>query len=128
VFDINRGKEVREREDKGIVVPLKDEFGKLSEGASITVVGSYSETYRKNLDAFREKQRDEQKEVSERDAQVIIAACAVKEWEGIVAGDKPFPCTTENAVALFSACPWVHDEVYPKIFSRTAFFTQPSGS
>lgn len=128
MFDIENGRKARAREDEGVTVQLKDETGKIVEDAHVVVVGSFSETYRQNIESHRQKVRDEQKELTDDEARIALAACSIKSWSGIVDNGEELPCTTENAIVLLTNCPWVMAEIGGKAFDHSGFFTKPSAS
>jgi hypothetical protein len=126
VFDISRGKEVKEREDAGILVPVTDEHGVVQKGANLTVVGSYSDTYKKNADAYRKYNLEQQREPSEDEIETVAYACGIKSWEGLTSNGEPFPHSIQNAISLLDACPWMFNKVRLRVFDHSSFFTQPS--
>ncbi len=125
-FDINRGKEVKEREDKSIVLPVKNELGEVQEGAEFDIVGSYSKTYADNAEAYRKKNKEEGRDPSHEELSAAVGAFGIRGWRGITSNGEAFPFSTENAIAILIACPWIDDDVRRKVYDHAAFFPKPS--
>lgn len=133
-MEVSTSKAVSEREEEGTVVHLTDEKGDLMyenmEPVTITVVGTYSKTYRrvqneqraKNLKGRRLQLTPEQIDARANEA---IASCVLG-WEGFTSEGKPFPFTKDNAAALFTAAPWIRDQVEEAMGDHAAFFPKPS--
>ncbi len=129
-FNLSKAKEVSAREERGTVVHLKDETGaKLytddNAPVTMTVVGSYSATYRRASDAARDAALQSRRNMMEGDkldsrALGIQAAC-VKAWEGIESDGVPVPLTLENVTAVLEQAPWIRDQVDAAITDHASF-------
>lgn len=129
MFRISEAKEAIKREDEGVVLPFKNLDGSVVEGTSVTVAGSYSETYKKNIKALRKENQEKGHSPDEDELSAYLPACSIKSWEGFQDDEgKNFPHTMENAVALMMACPWFADEVRAKAFDHAGFFPKPSAN
>lgn len=133
-MEISTSKSVAEREEEGTVVHLADETGTLMyenlKPVTITVVGTYSKTYRRVQNENRAKalkQRRSQLTPEQIDAKAneAVAGC-IKGWEGFLSDGKPFPFTRENAIALFEQAPWIREQVEEAMGDHAAFFPKPS--
>ena len=130
-MEISNSRTVAEREEEGTVVEIRDASGELAPGVSITVVGAYSDTYRKSQAANRDKMLKSRgrMEASALEQQSIdtIARC-IKGWEGFTSEGKPFPFTRENAVALLTNAPWIREQLDEAIHDHAGFFSKPLAS
>jgi len=134
-FDIGAAKSVAAQEDEGIVVSVKDAQGAPQfvgeTPVTITVAGSYSAIYRRALDAQRDRmvklRRGLTGEALQRQQLELVAACILR-WDGIMNGDKVFPLTKDNAVALLEAAPWIREEVEAAMGDHAGFFKPASST
>jgi hypothetical protein len=132
--EISTSKTVAEREDEGVAVHLYDEKGDLmyedKKPVTITVVGTYSKTYRRvqneqRLKNLKGRRTQLTPEGIDQKANEAIARC-VTAWSGFTSEGKPFPYTEENAVALFQAAPWIREQVEEAMGDHAAFFPKSS--
>ncbi len=131
-MDISNTKSVAEREEEGTVVDVKDATGEKQKGVTITVMGTYSSTYRRAVAANRDrilKQRRATVDGDQLEQQAIeTAASCIKAWTGFTAGDKPYPLTKANAVALLTNAPWIREQVEEAMNDHASFFPKPSAA
>lgn len=87
-------------------------------GITMTVIGQDAPTYRKNLRKLRdmlakqgETEEDEDPDRREVMRLARLSACAVRGWAGVQWKGEALPCSFENAVTLFSALPWIAEQV-----------------
>jgi hypothetical protein len=128
-MEIGNSKSVAEREEEGTTIDIRDASGELEQGVSITVVGTYSATYRKaqasNRDKFL-KQRRGNLDGDALEAQSIeTTAKCIKGWSGFTSDSKPFPYTKENAIALLTNAPWLREQVEEAMNDHASFFPKP---
>lgn len=141
-MEIGKSKDVAEREEQGTVVHVRDETGELQyypEGASeqdrkpvtITVIGTYSRTYRKARQRARDKNiktvRNDLSAEGLEAQEIKIAAECIKEWEGFTSDGKPFEYSVKNAVLLLEA-PYLYEQVFLAMNDHESFSTAPSRS
>lgn len=142
-MDIGKSSEVEKREEQGTTVHLKDENGELQfypEGVerakqkpvTITVVGTYSKTFRK----ARKDQRDKNlkrgrvaltADSLEKQEIEVIASC-ITGWEGLTSGTEEFVFKTENAILLLTTAPWIREQVEEAMGDHQGFSTARSQS
>lgn len=132
-MDITQTKSVAEREDEGTTIHLRDEAGeKMFAGpnqdrpVTITVVGTYSSTYRRAAEANRDRMLKQRRNSLDgdqihRQSLELVAAC-ILEWDGFTAGEQPYALTKANAVALLDQCPWIREQVEAAMHDHAAFF------
>lgn len=127
-MEIGNSKTVGEREEEGVTIDVKDAKGDREPGVTITVVGSYSDTYRKlqnkNRDSMLKKRGRLEGDELEGQSVETTARC-IKSWAGFTSSGKEFPYTTANAVALLTSCPWIREQVEEAIHDHAAFFPKP---
>lgn len=127
-MEISTSKSVAEREEEGITIDIKDASGEIEPGVSITVVGTYSATYRKaqsqNRDKFLKQRGGVDGETLETRSLELTAKC-IKGWKGFTSDGKDFPYTKENAIALLSGAPWIREQVEEAMNDHQSFFTKP---
>lgn len=125
-MEISNIKAERASEEEGVTVEIRNRAGELEEGVTITVVGTYSATYRKVRDANRDKmvkQRRGMLNGEALDAQAIeTAARCIKGWTGFTANGQPYPYTRENAIALLSEADWIREQVEEAMNDHASFF------
>lgn len=133
-MEISTSKSVAEREEEGTTIHLLDEKGdylfEADAPVTITVVGTYSKTYRrvqneqraKNLKGRRAPLTPEQIDARGTEG---LAACVLG-WQGFTSDGKPFPYSRDNAIALFQAAPWIREQVEEAMGDHAAFFPKPS--
>lgn len=86
-------------------------------GVTFEVMGKDAPTYRKNLRKLRDmlaKQEDDEDDPDRAELLALarLAACAVRGWSDTVQWQgAPLPYSFENAVMVFSARPWVAEQV-----------------
>lgn len=129
-MDIGNNKTIAEQEDEGVVVEVRNAAGEVEEGVTITVVGTYSNTYRKAQAANRDRMMKQRRgaldgEAIEQQALDTIARC-IKSWAGFTSGKVNFPYTRENAVALLTSAPWTREQVEEAMNDHAAFFKKAS--
>ena len=114
-IDLTQSASVAEREDLGRTVHLKDDRDEPAyEGdtpVTVTIAGSYSKRYRRTQETltqrmFKRRQTQLTAEQFMANRVELVAACVLT-WEGIRNGDKPLPCSRENATLLLNAAPWI---------------------
>ena len=139
-FEVANSKSVAEREDEGTVVNVRDAAGDeifygegdAKKAVTITVAGSYSKTYRRALDAQRERMM-KQRRGSLTAAQLakqqleLTAACVIG-WQGFLSNGQPYECSKENVIALLDSAPWVRDQVEEAMQDHQSFFSTSSAS
>ena len=125
------GQDVAEREDAGIIIPLRNERGeKEYQGdgktpVTMLVAGTYSSRYRRALEASRDqalKQRTVDGDQLEQRSLAVVAACVIG-WEGLETDDHtPIPFSKANALDILAACPWIREQVEAAMNDHAAFF------
>jgi hypothetical protein len=87
-------------------------------GITFEVMGSDAPAYRKNLRKLRDmlaKQADEDEEEDPDRRDLLraarLAACAVRGWDGVVWKGEALPYSFENATTVFTARPWISEQV-----------------
>lgn len=138
-MDIGSGKVVEQREEEGTVILIRDEAGERmyhekdpTKPVSITVVGTYSATYRRASEAQRDrniKRRNFHLDGDQLDQQALelVAAC-ITAWDGFTANGEAYPLTKPNAVQLLRAFPWIRQQVEAAMNDHSLFFRAPSPS
>lgn len=129
-MEIGNNKTVAEQEEEGTVIEVRDAAGEIEEGVTITVVGTYSATYRKaqaaNRDKFLKGRRGPLSgDALEQQAIETTARC-IKSWTGLTSNGADFPCTRENAVSLLTNAPWIREQVEEAMHDHAAFFKKAS--
>jgi hypothetical protein len=130
--DISNAKSVAEQEEEGTVVHVKDASGELAyngdKPVTITVMGTYSTTYRKAVSSNRDKwlKRRQTLDGDSLDKQAIetTAAC-VKSWDGFTSGTDPYPATKANVIALLENAPWIREQVETAMGDHQLFTPKP---
>lgn len=135
----SQAKQVEQREDAGFTVHIRDELGEKlyqddeqTKPVTITVVGTYSRTYRRTIEAQRDRNIKQRKFNLDGDellqqALELEAAC-IRDWDGFTDDGAPVPYTKANAVALLRQYPWIREQVNAAMNDHAAFFQQPSPS
>jgi hypothetical protein len=139
-MDIGKSKDVAEREEQGTIIYVKDENGEPDfngEGDSrkqttITVVGTYSKTFRRSRERQREKNLKRGRgaltvEVLAKQETEVLAECILG-WDGFMSDGKPFHYSKENAVLLLEAAPWIREQVEEAMADHQGFSTARSQS
>lgn len=139
-MDIGKSKEVAEREESGTTFQVNDEKGEPDfngEGDSktpvtITVVGTYSRTFRRARERQREKNLKRGRgaltaEMLAKQETEVLADCILG-WEGFTSEGKPFPYTKENAILLLESAQWIREQVEEAMGDHQGFSTAPSRS
>jgi hypothetical protein len=129
-MEIRNSKPIRDREEEGTVINVRDVSGEIQEGVTITVVGTYSQTYRKAVNANRDKVLKERRSALDGDAidsrTLETAAKCIKGWTGFTADGQPFPYNKENAIALLTEAPWIREQVEEAMNDHASFFPKAS--
>ena len=96
---------------------------------TITVVGTYSNRYRKitenNGDKAWKKRGAMDAADSRRTALETIAACIIV-WDGFTSDGAEFPLTKHNAAILLDSCPWIREQVEKAMTSHELFIAPAS--
>ena len=134
-FNLQSAAPTSAKEDEGTPVELHDADGEpIMQGllndkpVTITVVGTYSQKYRKATDVARDKQLKRRRAMLTGDElqkqQLDITASCVLSWDGVNADEKgtPLPCTKENVIAVLVAAPWIREEVEAAMNDNARFF------
>jgi len=132
-FSLQGAQEVSAQHDKGTWVVLKDSVGEpftytdadgVVRECKALVAGQMSTIYRKAEHLNRDKQLKRRSmtltaETLDRHQLDVIAAC-VLEWN---LQDKgvPIPCTKENVVKVFTAAPWMRNDIEAAIADGARF-------
>jgi hypothetical protein len=128
-MEIGNSKSVAEREDEGITIDIRDASGEVEKGVSITVVGTYSKTYRKvqseNRDKFLKQRRNSLDGDSLEAQSIETTAKCIKGWTGFTSAGENFPYSKENAIALLTNAPWIREQVEEAMNDHSAFFPKP---
>jgi hypothetical protein len=143
-FNVSQQKSEASLEDEGRPVPIHTRDEKpatyVKDGkelpVTITIVGSYSDRYRRKYNAQRKQMLAARRtEVSDKvdPLQVELVAHCIKSWEGLEDHDAsgnvvPFPFTEANAIALLTACPWVRQELEVAMGDHAGFSKSSSSS
>jgi hypothetical protein len=136
-MDIGKGNEVEQREEQGTIVQLKDENGELQfypEGAerkdqkpvTVTVVGTYSKTFRKARKDQRDKNLKRGRVGLKAQETEVIAKCILG-WEGLTFNGQDFRYTDENKVLLLGV-PWIREQIEEAMGDHQGFSTARSQS
>jgi hypothetical protein len=129
-MDITDAQAQAAQEDQGQTIEIRTAAGEpeLHDGTpvTITVVGLYSDTYRRIYDRQREQifkrgRRALTGEALRRQQIELVAAC-IRDWHGFTNGGLPFPYTKDNAVALLNAVPWIREQVEEAMGDHAGFF------
>lgn len=135
-MEISTSKDVAQREDEGNKVHLTDEAGELmyedKKPVTITVVGTYSKTYRRvqneqRLKVLKGRRVQLTPDAVDAKANEALAACVLG-WEGFTSEGKPFPYSRDNAAALFAQAPWIREQVEEAMSDHASFFPKSSAS
>jgi hypothetical protein len=118
--------------EAGVEFKLIDPVSKADTGASITLLGADSKTYKTKQKEIQERHRLAGKQISASDAEAdaveIMAAC-VKSWKGLQNEDGTyFVCSFENAKALFVGYPELYERCAVFAMTRANFFAPASES
>jgi len=138
-YNLSKMEAVKERDDAGIVVALKDEQGQPYEGeVTVTVLGPRSRAVRKartrNALAFADKRggdllADVPLEMTLdaiEDGNIEVCVAATTAWSGIVADGADVPCTPENARRLYLVAPHIVSQLAGAMNAQDADF-RPAG-
>lgn len=131
-FDLDKAPSVIEREDTGRVVELKDEAGRIMDGVTVTVAGTYSKRYRRAMEQradrrFRDQRRTVDPEAIRQEALEVVADCVLG-WSGFVASGVPLDCSRPNVVKVFTVAPWIHEQVAAAMDDHASFSVASSGN
>ncbi len=128
-MEIGNNKTVADREEEGTEIEVRDVAGEVEAGVTITVVGTYSTTYRKaqsqNRDKFLKQRGKIDSDMIEKQSVETTARC-IKTWKGFTSGGQDFPYTKENAVLLLTNAPWIREQVEEAMNDHSVFFPKPS--
>lgn len=103
--------------DAGATMTLLHPVSGESLGITFHVIGQDAPTYRKNLRKLRDllakqgEDDDEDPDVRDRMRVARLAACAVRGWENVEWQGEPLDYGFDAAVMLFSARPWISEQV-----------------
>jgi len=126
-MEIGHAKTVTDKEEEGTEVVVKDVTGEVEEGVTITVVGTHSATYRKAADRASKKNFRHGFDIDSARGQLLeTTARCIKSWKGFTSNGQDYPYTTENAIALLTAAPWVREQVEAAMNNHALFFPPPS--
>ncbi len=128
-MEIGNNKTVADREEEGTEVEVRDVAGEVEAGVTITVVGTYSTTYRKaqsqNRDKFLKQRGKIDSDMIEKQSVETTARC-IKAWKGFTSNGQDFPYTKDNAVLLLTNAPWIREQVEEAMNDHAAYFPKPS--
>jgi hypothetical protein len=138
-IDIGSAPAVVAREDEGQSVHIREASGELAyfsanggppAPVTITVAGTYSAAYRRQLDAQRDRMLKARRNLLTADQltanQIELVAACILAWAGFTNGGAPFPCTRDNAVLLLTKAPWVRDQLEEAMGDHAGFFATAS--
>jgi len=130
-MEIGNSRSVAEREEEGNEIEVRDVARVVEEGVTITVVGTYSATYRKaqnqNRDKFLKQRGNVDSEMIEKQSVETTARC-IKAWRGFTSNGVDFPCNRENAIAMLTNAPWIREQVEEAMNDHAGFFPKSSAS
>lgn len=113
-------------QEDGIDVEIKGPDGKTPLGFSIKIAGPDSERRKKAVQAIM----DERIEDEDLDAPTAadnaenvkrVTAAATISWTSFILDGSEYPCTEDNALALYSRFAWMYEQVLAKGARRSAF-------
>lgn len=131
--------------EEGSVLKILDEYGEPlvaenGEFVTITLLGRDGEKYQKHLlsrqdrrlkDLQRGKKYTPPTSTEMHEEELERSALCTVAWTNIDKGGEEYPCTYENALALYRSNKYVADQVESFISDRSNFFTKrvkPSSS
>lgn len=134
-LNLGEARKVQVAEDAGMVVELSDSTGEkmlyLDEHGdkapvTMTTVGTYSKTFRHAKRAqtnrmLKNKTTQLTAEGLEEGAITLTARC-VREWQGVFdANGGPLECNLANVTAVFTAAPWVLEQIDTAMGNHESF-------
>jgi len=131
-FDIEAAAEITKAEDEGVVVAIIDPRSG-EEAAKVTIVGTYSATYRREWDALTNRLIRQRKigkastEEKEREEIQLVAAC-ILDWEGIRLGGRDLAFSKPNAITLLTKAPFILEQLSAAMRDHERFFSNGSGT
>lgn len=131
-FAIEDAPVITAREDEGIAVPILDPRTS-TVVAEITVVGTYSRTYRQAQDAVTERAMRERRTTrpttEEIDENVVgVVARCIRSWTGFTKAGVPYDHTEANAVALLRQAPFILEQLQVAMKDHERFFATSSSA
>jgi len=134
-LDLAGAPDVAEREEQGVTVTLLDDTGEaMMEGGlpvTMTVVGTYSKTYRTAKAATERKFQKtirRQGHVDSDEWLIDIYRKCVTGWVGVLKQGAPLPCTPDTVALVLAAYPGVLRQVHEAVEDHASFFKTASGS
>jgi hypothetical protein len=130
-FDLGSTKGVEEREEDGQVIELHDAelepllYGSQKRPVTMTIVGSYSPTYKRAEESQLSKTLRRRGQVltgPELKAQrtELLAAC-VKAWDGFFEDGNPVPCERSFVLDVLRKAPWIREQVERAVDDHAGF-------
>jgi hypothetical protein len=129
VLDLDVAPDITSVEEQGATISILSADGKKvivnGRPVTMTVLGSYSKTYRRTQSAQRERMLRTRRssltdELLEKNRADLAAAC-VTGWDGFLASGQPVPFTRENVLKVFAKFPFIFDQVWEEIHARENF-------
>jgi hypothetical protein len=134
-FELTQAAPIVDLEGQGTLVellgadgePMQVGTGETATPVTVRVAGTYSRRYkaaeRVAADAMiKRKKKTLTPEEQEHRMMTLAAACVI-EWHGIFAHGEPLPCTESNVLAVFTAAPWIYQQVLEAMQDHSRFFT-----
>lgn len=146
-MDLKRASTVKQREDEGTTVHIKDESGELAyyrplvvptgmdpgdQPVTVKIAGTYSALYRKTAEAqtrrmFKKRQPQMSPELWQEHRIELVATC-VMDWQGFTNDGVPMDCTRENVSKFLEAAPWILAQLEEAQADHAGFFRTNSAS
>lgn len=139
MFELTEGPQRQEAEEAGRVIHVEDIDGTpgyyldgdVQKPITIKIVGTYSRTYRTKMrqqrnQVLRQLEAPSGETIDQQQTE-LVAACILG-WEGFAKNGQPFPHTTENAIALLKALPWVQRQLEIAMGNHRGFSTRSSSA
>lgn len=135
-FDIDTAPDISALEELGTVVHIRTAAGEKlydhGEPVTMTVLGTYSKTYRRLATAQRDRLLRMRRstlsaEQLEKQDVDLVAGC-VTAWSGFRSQGQPVPFSKENVIKLFTKFPYVLEQVKEEMSARENFSERSSPS
>lgn len=136
-FDLKTAGQVSEREDKGRDIHILDElrrpmfFGDPPKPVTIRVVGTYSNVYRRAVQAMQDRRLKAASSgaalPSERAEIELLVECVIG-WDGFFHGQKAAECNSENVATVLEKAPWIAAQVERATRDHEGFSESSSAS
>lgn len=135
-FDLTAAAPVVDLEEQGTLVELTMPdgevmtYGEPAAPVTMRVAGTYSKRYKKAeraaANAVLAKKKKKLTDDEQEQRLMQLAAACVIEWHGIFNNGEPLPCTEANAIAVFTAAPWIYQQVLEAMQDHARFFVPSS--